>query len=308
MGLRDRQIGGIPLTRGNAAALTIFCGFVVIPFLAYTFWFPLFSFILPQELRLPILGFGILLYFSQCVGNVPAGKEQAQLFLGQYTGISFPAGLYLIPRAPFPIPMLLVRVFLGNDMYNYLGWVLEGYVSVQSIVAPFFSEGLSQDGIRVRLEGNLVFEISNVAVYLSQLGDTQGSHIREALTAEASSRIKQRVIGKHTAKSLYQGEHADSSASLVVWISQVCELTKDFGVHLARSPVVTVTILNDQVRHAWDRVQAKEIFTDSAVALGEAFARFREKNPGLSEEIAWVSFASSQGLPPGTPINIIKFK
>ncbi len=305
MALRDRQIGGIALTKGQAEVLShVFT--VCVPILGYAFWYPRVG--IPEELWLPLAVIGVIVHLGMSLGVINPGYERAQLFNGKYTGISFPAGIYFNPVIPFPILLLLVRL-ISEEVYKKFLWSMEGDVRVESISLEGVAEGLTRDDALVEIKWTLTLEIMNVAVFRSQTrDDTDRQSMLNIIRAEYASQVKTSVIGQHTVEELQRGTHSGGARVLNEWMTEAWNLVEDFGVRLSRSPVVKVHILSDQVRQAWDRAQAKEIFIASADALGEAFARFREKNPSLSEEIAWASFASSQGLPPGTSINIIKVK
>lgn len=291
MVLRDRQIGGIPLDRASALILTIVCT-VCIPVIGYTIWFPFFG--IPEELRKWIAFFGCCLYVSSCAGLVKVGTERAQLFFGTYTGISFPAGIYLLPRIPFPIISLLL-VLVDKKIAKYLGWLLEGDVSVESIVTSFKAEGVTSDGIRVTLEGALVLEVSDAAVFLSQRANsTNKVAIEDALRAEFASRIKRKVISKHTALELYQGNF-DKASSLSGWVTDVCKFVKDFGLRLSRSPVVSVDIQSERIKKSFDSVNARKLMLDNTNSVAVAFKEFSKRlPPGTSEEVAMIMFNSER--------------
>ncbi len=308
MSLRDRQIGGIPLAWGNAFVLTFVLSLSV-PVIAYSLWFPIFG--IPEELRKWIALFGTCLYIFQCAGRVPAGMERAQLFFGIYTGESFPAGIYFLPRIPFPIISLLLELMFKEDVSKYLGWILEGDVSVESIVTSFISEGVTSDGIRVKLEGKLVFEIVNAAVFLSQRGNSSNkTSLDEAIQSEASSRIKERVIAKHTAQSLHQGS-CEGGEGLNRWITESCVFVKDFGIRLSRSPIVTVDIKSSRIQKAFDAYGARDLMSNNTNALAKAFSEFRSALPeGTSEEAALMLFNAEridEGEQP-VSMNILKIK
>jgi hypothetical protein len=305
MALRDRQTGGIPLTKGQAEILShIFT--VCVPIFGYTIWYPMLG--IPEELWPFLAAIGIAIHLGMSLGVINPGYERAQLFNGQYTGVSFPAGIYFNPVIPFPLLLVLIWL-ISREVYRKIFWSMEGDVRVESITLRGVAEGLTRDGAHVEIEWMLTLEIMNVAVFRSQTrDDTDREALLDIIRAEYSSQVKTSVIEQHTVEQLQRGTHSGGSQVLNQWMTEVWNLVSDFGVRLARSPITKVRILSEQVRQAWERAQAKDIFTASGDALGEAFARFREKNPGLSEEIAWVSFASSQGLPPGTSINIIKVK
>jgi regulator of protease activity HflC (stomatin/prohibitin superfamily) len=307
MSLRSRQIGGIPLNKGDAFFVTLLVS-LFIPLLAYTFWFPLFR--VPEELRKGIVFLGMVSYYAQSMGIVPVGMERAQLFFGTYTGRSFSAGFYFLPKLPFPIILLFVYLFLPENKRRYLGWILEGDVGVESFVTSFSAEGLTSDGVRVSLKGTLVFEVENAAIFLSQKMDTQNrSSVEQALASISSSCIKEKVIANYTAKNLLQGNCGGSSIN--EWITDACFFVQDFGLSLARSPITSVTIESKTVEKVFDRVQAKELFRENTNEIAEAFGEFRKKLPeDTSEELAFSMFNYDRidnGAPP-VSINVLKLK
>ena len=305
MVLRNRQLRGIPLSWWPALFLTV-VSTLMIPFIAEHFWFKLLPFI-PDGLRPWLIYGGMIAHLGQSGDRVPQGKERAQLFFGMYTGISFPAGICFQPRLPFPIISLILRLFFGKNVAGYLGWILEGDVRVESITSPFVAEGLTSDGIRVKLSGTLVFEIENAAVYLSQTRDGYDrSAVLEALPSESSAHIKERVITRHTAKELHQGEYQGGKV-LTQWITEACSFVEDFGLCLARAPIVKVDIESERIQRAFDVVHAKKLVSESAAVLSEQYALIKERNPGISEE--GVLFLlnlerSGEGLPNLTMANI----
>lgn len=306
MALRDRQIGGIPLAWGMGFITTLLTA-GTIPFIAEYGWFRLLPFI-PETIRPWLVYIGIFLYLGQTAGNVKAGTEQAQLFCGKYTGVSFPAGFYLLPRLPFPIISLLLRYTLGVKVYQYLGWVLEGEVRVESISVSFTSQGLTNDDIRISLSGTLVFEIENVAVYLSQTRDgTDRSVILEALSSETSARIKEKVIANHTAKELHQGSYSGGK-DLTGWVTEACSFVKDFGLSLSRAPVVKVEIESERIRKAFDVDNAKALLRRNTNEVADAYREFKNGlPPETSDEVAFMLFNAArldENLPAVTMANI----
>lgn len=306
MALRDRQLGGIPLPKPQSIALALLMS-ACVPLLGYLVWYPLLH--IPKELWPVLAVISTFVHIGMSSGIVPAGTERAQLWFGTYTNVSFPAGIYLVPKLPIPLLLLLVRFIFGHEIYSKILWSMEGDVSVQSITAPFAAKGMTKDGAHVLVKGRLVLEVESAAIYRSQTrnGDDKQTPVDVAI-AEYVAAVKDSVIRKYTVAELRQGRHADGSSLLNKALTEAWNLIADFGISLSRSPLGEIEILSEQVEHALDRSQGKEIFTASAEALAEAFANYRQKNPGLSEEIAWASFASSQGLPPGVSINILKVK
>lgn len=306
MALRDRQISGIPLTRGQASVLAILMT-ALIPVLAYGLWFRTLFAWFPEELRLPTVVVGMIVHFFLSVSMVPNNVERNLLWFGSYTGASFPNGICLIPRLPIPFVLLLLRVALPDEMYRKIFWSLEGDVSIRSIRVPYEATGLSRDGARVQVKGTLRVEVANAATFRSQTVDGKEDLV-QMIAAEYAAAVKSSVIAQHATAELMRGYHSAGSRVLIEWMTQAWNLIHVFGVELASAPLVDVEILSKDVERAFDRVQAKELFTQSGEAVAEAWAAFRKKNPHLSEEIAWSMFAASQGLAPGTSINIVKLK
>lgn len=306
--LRHRQEGGIPLTKGQSFVVTLVLALCV-PVIGYLFWFPLFG--IPEEMRKWLALFGFFAYIAQCVGFVPTGVERAQKFFGMYTGESFPAGIYLSPRIPFPVISFFIWMFTSEQTYQYLGWFLEGDVSIESITISFFAEGLTSNGIRVRTEGSMVFEVVRAATFLSQKWDGPNRvSLEQALRAEVAARIKQRVIAEHTAKDLYQG-NTSTATLLNQWITDVCLFEEDFGVKLSRSPIVTITILNERVQRAFDVDAAKDLFRDNTNEVAAAFREFYKGLPeNTSQEVAFMLFNAARIDEGQSPIdyNVFKFK
>lgn len=308
MTLRDRQIGGVPLPKLQSILLQVFFT-ACVPTLGYQIWYPFFH--IPEELWLLLAVVGMVTHMGMSPDIVPEGMERAQTWFGKYTGVSFPAGIYLKPILPLPFVLLAVRLVCGKEIYNKILWAMEGDVRVESIPLQGLAEGLTRDGALVELQWTLVLEIVNVAVFRSQTrDDTDRKTLLDTVAAEYNAQVKSSVVSQHSTEELMRGYHSGGAEVLNLWMTAAWSLEKDFGVVLARSPTTKVRILSDQVRQAWERSQGKEIFAASADALADAFAAYRRKHPDLSEELAWISFASSQGLPPGTqpPITIMKFK
>jgi hypothetical protein len=306
MVLRDRQISGIPLTWGEAVIATLVAA-CTIPIFAELVWFKLFPFI-PEMVRSGLVYIGVILYIGQCAGNVKAGTERAQQCFGAYTGVSFSAGFYLLPRLPFPLPSLILRAISSAEVYKYLGWILEGEVRVESITTSFVAEGLTSDGTNVSLSGTLVFEIENAAVYLSQTRNgTDRSAILEALPSESSACIKERVIASHTAKELHQGAYGGGK-DLTKWITEACSFVEDFGLSLSRAPIVTVEIKSERIRKAFEADNAKALLRRNTNEVAEAFSEFRKGLPSdTSDEVAFMLFNAArldENLPTVTIANL----
>lgn len=311
MSLRGRQIGGIPLSYGDAWVLT-FIFALCIPILAYGVWFRIFSAYIPFGARAWLVACSEFMYFTQCIKIVPLGLERAQLFLGKYTGVSFSSGICALPKLPFPIVYALLWVFdkvSGGNIGRYFGWILEGDASLESIVVPFISEGRTIDGARVLLKGSLVLEVSNVAVYLLQKGnDSNHTSIKEAIKAETSSRIKQYLIARHTVNDLMQGKY-DGGLSLTRQITESCSFVNDFGLRLSRSPITDVEMLSKPIEHAFDLDGSQVLLDKQTMALMRRFLVFKEGlGPNMSAYEALGLFNQNQasnGSPTLTP-NILK--
>jgi hypothetical protein len=306
MALRDRQISGVPLTKGQSAAISIFLT-ALVPVIGYHFWYPFLH--IPEELRPWIAAIGMAINLGMSIQIVPNNVERNLLWMGSYTGASFSNGICLIPRAPIPILLLGFRLLAGEEAYKKFLWSLEGDVRVESIPMQGIAEGLSKDGALMEIEYTLVLEVGNAAIFRSQTrNDTDRQVVLDIVRAEYNARVKASVLRQHTAEELQSGMHSGGSQVLNEWMTGAWKLMADFGVELTRSPIALVRFKSEHVRQAWERAQAEGIFTAGAESFGKAFSAYRAKNPGLSEEIAWASFAASQGLPAGTSINILKFK
>jgi hypothetical protein len=305
MALRDRQLGGISLSWWSAFVLTIMSA-LAIPFIAELIWFKLFPFI-PEGIRPGLVYAGMILHIGLSSGRVPQGKERIQLFFGMFTGVSFPAGIYLLPKLPFPFIYLILKVCFGSEVSTYFGWYLEGDISVASIVVKAAAEGVTEDGVRVSLSGEFIFEIENAAVYSSQVeGDGGKDYFQRALAAEVSSRMKQQVIAQHTVRDLEQGEY-DKQQTVNQWVTDACNLLKDFGVRLTRSPIVKVDIKSKRIERAFDTVSAEKILLQSTAVIARQFALVMKEHPGISEESALILLnldRAEEGLPQITMANI----
>lgn len=307
MALRDRQISGIPLTKTQSEWLSHFFT-ALVPVFGYNFWYPLLG--VPEELWIWFAIIGIAAHLWMSVEVVPNNVERNLLWMGSYTGVSFPNGICFIPRLPFPVILFAVYVVLGEEVYRKILWSLEGDVSVQSISVPYQADGLTRDGARVRVHGMLRVEVVNAATFRSQ---TEGGQDRlvALIAAEYESGVKDAVISQHSADELMRGYHSAGSAVLLEWMTDAWRLVADFGVELARAPLAKVEILSKHVELAFDRAQAKEIFVEGAESLAEVYAAFKAKLPaGTSEEVALAMFNAArldEGQAPVT-INIVKFK
>jgi hypothetical protein len=308
MSLRERQIGGIPLEKGPAFILEAI-GILLVIFFAYKLWAPLLG--IHEEVRGFFACIGVAFYLYNTTGRVPPGVERAQLFFGTYTGVSFPAGVYVLPKLPFPIISFLLEIVFKEEVSKYLGWTLEGDVSVESVVVPFFAEGLTKDGVRVSLSGRLVFEVVHAAAYLSQRGNsTNRTSIEEALQAEVANQFKQSVIAVSVAKDLYRGLY-QGGLTLNYLITEACDFVQDFGLRLARSPIVSVKIESERIQKAFDADGSQELLDRATAALATRFRKYKEElGPNISEEVALALFNADQ-IDNGQPtldMNILKFK
>lgn len=313
MALRHRQIGGIPLTKPQAIAGS-FVGAGIVYMMGVNIWFPLLHRMIgfPEELWMYVTIFSQLLYVSICVGRVEENKEGAQLFFGTYTGISFPAGIYLIPKLPFPILTFLARIFLSEEVNKYLGWVIAGEVSVESITVSVDAQGMTRDEIRVRVTTSLIFEVENTATFLSQTrNDTYRDTIIAALSGLSSARIKERVIALHTVKELMKSEYREGYSGINKWITEECNFVEEFGVSLASNSAVYVEVLSKRIEKAIDMRGAQPIFREVTNEAALAFADLMQRLPkGTSEETAYMLFAAEridQGLDVPT-LNVLKLK
>jgi hypothetical protein len=194
-------------------------------------------------------------------------------------------------------------------VFKYLGWTLEGDVRVESLVFQALVEGLSSDGVRVRIDCVFRFEIVNAAIFLSQTReDTNRDVLIEALKGETISRLRTLMITPYSVKELYHGSQT-STVDLVTWINERCDFSKEFGVSLARDSQVSISILNPQIERIFDQAMASTLLAQNAKSVGEAYKAFKEANPSLSDEIAMVMFLKSRGEEAtGVDINLVTLK
>jgi regulator of protease activity HflC (stomatin/prohibitin superfamily) len=244
---------------------------------------------------------------------VPVNREYAQQFFGSYTGESFPAGFCLLPRLPFPLVSILIKIFASEKANTYLGWTLEGSVSIASITTELFVSGMTKDKIRVSISGRFVFEISAPHTYLSQTDGGKDVHsLKEAIEAEASARMKKSVLGAYTLTELQQGEDSLRYQEIAEAISAQCDLSYEFGVKLVRTPILHIEILSKQVQTIHDRVNAQDLF---ALALAHsqklftAFAEeYRKQFPEADSAEIQAAFASALAQEPTANLNVLKIK
>jgi hypothetical protein len=301
MALRDRQISGIPLTRLQSEIIS-HAMTVLVPILGYKVWYPFLH--IPQELWLVLAVISTAIHLAMSVQIVPNNVERNLLWFGSYTGASFPNGICFIPRLPFPIILLVIRVLAGDEIYRKILWSLEGDVSIKSTIVSFIAEGMTRDGARVRIKGKLRLEVESAAIISSQGFDSAV----DGIVAEYTAGVKTAVISQHSVEELMRGYHSGGSSVLTGWMTDAWQLVHTFGMSLASAPIAEVEILSKHVEQAWDRARGEEIFTAGAKSLARSFTAYRAENPNLSEEVAWASFAASQGLPPWMTIDIVKFK
>lgn len=308
MALRDRQVSGISLTKTQSEWLSHFFT-ACVPVLGYTVWYPLLG--IPEELWKFFALIGVVVHLGMSFGVVNPGYERAQLFNGHYTGVSFPAGIYFNPVLPFPLLLLVIRI-ISEEFYRKFLWSMEGDVRVESIRAAGQAEGLTRDGLRVRIDWMMVLEIENVAVFRSQTrDDTDRQGVIDIIISEYAAAVKSAVISQHTAQELMQGTHSGGSQGLNEWMTEAWNLVRDFGVVLARSPVGAVKILSERMEKAFDVDAGKILLRDVTNEYAVAFAEFKkELPPGTSEEVAFLMFNAArldEGKEPAT-INVVKFK
>lgn len=307
MALRDRQISGIPLTETQSEAISHALTLLV-PVLGYQVWYPFLG--LPEELWMWLAIVGVVIHVAMSAEIVPNGVERNLLWWGSYTGASFSNGIRFIPRLPFPVVLLIIRLVFTEEFYRKIFWSLEGDVSVQSIVAHFVAEGLARGGARVRITGMLRLEVERAATFHSQTLNGR-QELLDMMVGEYQDSVKSSVIMQHTAEELMRGTHSGNTQVMAEWMTKAWDSVGVYGVSLARAPIATVEILSPQVERAFDRIHAKEIFVSGARSLAETYAAFKEGLPaGTSEEVAFALFNAERidnGESP-VDINVVKFK
>lgn len=308
MALRDRQISGIPLTREQAFIVALAMT-ALVPVLSYGVWFKTILFWVPEELRLYIVVLGMIIHLALSVEVVPNNIERNLLWFGSYTGASFPNGIYLVPKLPIPFALLLIRIFLGEEVYRKIFWSLEGDVSVESISVPYTAEGLARGGARVRVRGMLRLEVTNAATYRSQTMNGR-EQLVSLIAAEYASSVKSSVIAQHTAAELMQGYHSAGTWALLEWMTQAWDAVRVYGVELASAPMVEVEILSKEVERAFDLEQARETFVGAATTVADAIAELKRRHPDLSETELAMIYPSVFGGGSNVRVNVhnVKFK
>ncbi|MEN9552325.1 MAG: hypothetical protein RI935_702 [Candidatus Parcubacteria bacterium] len=303
--LRKRSIGGIALTEGQSVLVTLFCAFVIIPTNIYFLWRPLLG--IPKEL-LPVLYFvGPTLYLFQCIERVPVGVERAQLFFGKYTGSSFSAGFHLVPKIPFPVIVLLLKLLLKDGMYAYVGWTLEHDVSIASLTTRFEVQTLSKDMIRISVAGNLVLEVSNAARYLEQIQQNSKEEIAAIVSDIFVNTLRSGGVFKNfTLGELYQGSNAEEISRLAKTSTMVDRLEEDFGLVIARVSVAEVKVISQQLEAVTDTVIAQKTLAVSADILATMLQGIKAKNPGMTDEVALTLLNAARGESGQLPISVVR--
>lgn len=312
MALRHRQTGGVPANERQSLYL-VFLGAVCIVVFNHFFWFPVvfrgfFGF--PWELEKIVTMLGVFWYVGSSPVRVKPGTERAQLCFGKYTGISLRAGIHFQARLPFPFITFILWLFLKNDVFMYLGYTLEGEIEVKSIVVNLKASGMSRDSVRVSVTGRLVLEVENAATFLSQTSiNTDRESLVQAIEAECSLRIKQRVIARHTVRELMTGEYNEGHERVDEWITEACAFILEYGLSLRKSPIVDIDIESDQIREVFDQLGAEKLLAANAVAAGTSFAEFQKTVPGVSEEVAMSLFSQARAAQTGVPrFNVHRIK
>lgn len=284
MALRDRQISGIPLTKMQSEIISHLMT-VLVPVLGYKVWYPLLG--VPQELWLVLAIISTAIHLGMSAQIVPNNVERNLLWFGSYTGESFSNGICFIPRLPFPIVLLVIRVMFGEEIYKKILWSLEGDVSIQSIFISFVAEGLARDEKRVRMPGTIRFEVFNAATYRSQTMEDGGERLNALIAAEYANGVKLSVISQHTTAELMQGYHSAGSQALIEWMNDQWKLEQIYGGRIMSVQIPAVEILSKDVEHAFDLERGKETFVAAAGTVAEIIAELKRKHPNLTDtEIA----------------------
>jgi hypothetical protein len=295
MSLRHRHIGGPALTEGQAALITLFFAFVVIPFMWYFVWSPMIKWI-PRELNSYIVMAGIAIYLGECFERVPLNKERALLWNGKYTGASFASGICLVPEMPFPVISFALKALLSVDVAEYLGWKLEGDTTVESLPISSQSEGLTLDGARVGFTFSAVLEVVDTSVFLLQTTNEANRNSYERAVAVSISKVLKGFVARNLAKDFMQGVYNED---LEQEITRLSGSIKEYGLTVRSITMTSIQILGREVEAAFDRVQASAILQGAADIQADNFARFfaklKKDNPTISEEVALALFNASHG-------------
>jgi hypothetical protein len=295
MSLRHRHIGGPALTEGQAALVTLFFAFVVIPFMWYFVWSLMIRWI-PRELNSYIVMAGIAIYLGECFERVPLNKERALLWNGKYTGSSFASGICLVPKMPFPVVSFVFDRLFSVDVSEYLGWKLEGDTTVESLTISSQSEGLTLDGARVEFVFNAVLEVVDTSMFLLQTANEANRNSYKSAVAVSISKVLKGFVARNLAKDFMQGAYNED---LEQEITRLSGSIKEYGLTVRSTTMTSIQILGREVEAAFDRVQASAILQGAANVQAEQFAEFfaklRKRNPKIDEVTALSLFQSSHG-------------
>ena len=282
MSLREEQIRGPRLSKDQAFVLHPINA-VIVWVLSYFWWQPLLG--VPEEWRSVIAFISAALFFFPLFGYIESGYAGAQEWGGHYNGESYSAGIYCLTKPPFPIVLFVLWLFLP-ELYKKFFWTMGPVVSVQDrtmqVTSQFFSREGARGGVRMLAESVLVFKMESVPHYLIQTtNDTDQSQLLEAITSLYSASIKSSTLSRYSTRDIFTGEYEKDQAALVATIMQQFELIKNYGLSLANSPIVKVSIENQKVERAFDQVGAASILDESADNLADRVQAFMKKNPGM---------------------------
>jgi hypothetical protein len=190
------------------------------------------------------------------------------------------------------------KLLLPSKVSAYLGWCLEGLVSLESLTISETVTGMTKDDIEVTAKVSLLFEVENVAVFLSQ---TNGGERKEEMLARARleclSHIRRSLISTCTVKELRQADYLDSNSRVNKVITQACSFISTFGLSLTKSSVENVIILDDKTSRVYSQVASKKVYADNTDEFASQFVKFQRTLPeGVDTETAYMLFLKSRGI------------
>ena len=305
MSLRDKQIGGLSLPQPMGFIVHGLSSFAVF-LLSYYFWLNKVIEV-PEELRV-WLSFGSTVpFFLSLFGMIQEGYVGALLWNGTYTDDSY-SGLYCTPKPPFPIVLLVLKVF-APGIYDKLFWSIGGILSVQDIAVPITSQVLSSDGVRLKTETTLVFELQSAARFLIQTSNnTETSSLFQAVTSLYSASMKSSSLSSYTAQEIHVGVYQKDQDALVALLMKQFDFVKNYGLILAKIPIVKIVIESQKMEKVFDQVAASGLLDLNASRLRARVALLKQDNPDMDDLTIYALLQSSSGEDSSLDIHSVRVK
>jgi hypothetical protein len=313
--LKDRQLlTWAGLEKGPSAIVAALSVGVTI-LLAYYVWFPGFTALLgvdlPDLLKQVVVILAVMYQIYSGLGNNRTGTEEAQKFMGKYTGVSFSSGIYLLPRFPFPIFTFLLIWFESPLAKYFVGWMLEDEVEVndRTIKIEFV---VGTDDMRIKFKTTLLLEMMNASVYLIQSKTaTDENQMFESITSQAVTKLRSQLGGAYSALDLYKGSLEGDETVAADLITSACGFVSDYGLRIKKVMHTDFEIMSPRMERALDAELGKKVLRGVSNEYAAAFAEFKAALPaGTSFEVAANMFNLArldEGLPP-VQLNVLQFK